>query len=268
MTVTNKLRYSQSEILPHATGEGALVYRVQYSTPPLSRRTCVIAALGLVRLESEASFAQRAYAAVRAALLEMNIYESSAQDLRLDERDLAAKLGVSRTPIREALVRLEHEGLVESVARRGYFIVRKSKDELVEIITVWAALESMAARLITERAADAEIASLRTIFSTFEDGAVAAKLDEYSDANLQFHQRIIELAGSATLAKSAEALLIHVRSIRHRTIAEAVRFERSMVDHMHIIEALERRDGELAERLVRDHALGLAAHVAQHVHDI
>jgi len=221
-----------------------------------------------VRLESEASFAQRAYAAVRAALLEMNIYESAAQDLRLDERDLAAKLGVSRTPIREALVRLEHEGLVESVARRGYFILRPSKEELVEIITVRAALESMAARLITERAPADEIASLRTIFTTFEDGGVFAKLDEYSEANLQFHQRIIELAGSAQLAKSADALLIHVRSIRHRTISENDRFERSMVDHMHIIEALESRNGELAERLVRDHALGLAAHVAQHVHDL
>ena len=205
---------------------------------------------------------------MRAALVEMNIYESPDQDLRIDERDLAEKLGVSRTPIREALARLEHEGLIESVARRGYFIVRKSKEELVEIITVWAALESMAARLITVRATDEEITSLRTIFSTFENGRVFAKLDEYSDANLRFHQRIIELSGSATLAKSADSLLIHVRSIRHRTISENHRFERSMVDHMHIIEALESRDGELAERLVRDHALGLAAHVAQHVHDI
>jgi DNA-binding GntR family transcriptional regulator len=221
-----------------------------------------------VRLESEASFAHRAYVVVRAALMEMNIYESAGQDLRLDERDLAAKLGVSRTPIREALVRLEHEGLVQGIARRGYFIVRKSKGELVEIITVWAALESMAARLITERASDTEIASLRTIFATFEDGGPIAKLDEYSEANLQFHQRIIELAGSATLVKSADALLIHVRSIRHRTISENHRFEKSMVDHMHIIEALESRNGELAERLVRDHALGLAAHVAQHVHDL
>jgi DNA-binding GntR family transcriptional regulator len=198
----------------------------------------------------------------------MNIYESPDQDLRIDERDLAEKLGVSRTPIREALARLEHEGLIESVARRGYFIVRKSKEELVEIITVWAALESMAARLITVRATDEEITSLRTIFSTFENGRVFAKLDEYSDANLRFHQRIIELSGSATLAKVADSLLIHVRSIRHRTISENHRFERSIVDHMHIIEALESHDGELAERLVRDHALGLAAHVAQHVHDI
>ncbi len=225
-------------------------------------------ALGLVPLEGEASFAQRAYAALRAALLEMNIYENADQDLRLDERDLAARLGVSRTPIRDALARLEHEGLVESVPRRGYFIVRKSRDELVEIIKVWAALESMAARLITERASDAEISSLRTIFSTFENGQLAAKLDEYSDANLAFHGRIIELARSATLSKMADSLMIHVRSIRHRTIAEDHRFERSIVDHTHIIEALESRQGELAERLVRDHALGLAAHVAQHVNDI
>jgi DNA-binding GntR family transcriptional regulator len=200
--------------------------------------------------------------------MEMNIYESADQDLRLDERDLAEKLGVSRTPIREALVRLEHEGLVESVARRGYYIVRKSKEELVDVITVWAALESTAARLITDRASDDEIASLRKIFSTFENGTVYAKLDEYSDANVQFHQRIIELSSCATLCKAADGLLIHVRSIRHRTISENHRFERSMVDHMHIIEALESRDGELAERLVRDHALGLAAHVAQYVHDL
>jgi DNA-binding GntR family transcriptional regulator len=225
-------------------------------------------ALGLVRLESEASFAQRAYAALRAALLEMNIYERADQDLRLDERDLAKRLGVSRTPIRDALARLEHEGLVESVPRRGYFILRKNRDELVEIIHVWAALESMAARLITQQAANDEIASLRAIFATFENGQLAAKLDEYSDANLAFHARIIDLARSVTLSRMAEGLMIHVRSIRHRTIAEDHRFERSMVDHMQIIEALEARDGELAERLVREHALGLAAHVAAHVHDL
>jgi len=225
-------------------------------------------ALGVVRLDTEASIAQRAYAALRAALFEMNIYESADQDLRLDERDLAERMGVSRTPIRDALARLEHEGLLESVPRRGYYIVRKSRQELVEIIEVWAALEAMAARLTAQRASDDEIASLRRIFATFENGAIAAKLDEYSDANLAFHSRIIELSRSASLAKLADGLMIHVRSIRHRTISEDHRFERSMVDHMHIIEALESRDAEHAAQLVCDHALGLAAHVAAHVHDI
>ena len=219
-------------------------------------------------IESDASFRRRAYEALRSAIVETNIYETPQEGLRLDERRLAARLGVSRTPIREALARLEHEGLVENVPRRGYFIVRKNKEELVEIITVWAALESMAARLITKNASDEEIASLRTIFATFEDGRLQAKLDEYSDANLRFHQRIVDIAHNEQLRVTADGILIHVRSIRHRTIGEDRRFERSIVDHMHIIEALESRQGELAERLVRDHALGLAAHVARHVNDI
>lgn len=144
---------------------------------------------------------------------------------------------------------------------------RKTKAELVEIITLWAALESMAARLVTERATDDEIGSLRGIFRTFKGAQVSAMLDEYSDANLRFHQQIIDLSHSAVLCKMADELLIHVRSIRDRAISEDRRFERSIVDHMHIIDALEARESDLAERLVRDHALSLADHVAQHVED-
>jgi DNA-binding GntR family transcriptional regulator len=224
--------------------------------------------LPLQPIESEASFRRRAYEALRAAILATNIYESPDEALRLDERRLAAKLGVSRTPIREALARLEHEGLVQNLPRRGYFIVRKNRAELVEIITVWAALESMAARLITVNATDAEITSLRTIFATFEDGRIQAKLDEYSDANLRFHQRIVEISHCKQLVDTAEGILIHVRSIRHRTIGENRRFEKSIVDHMHIIEALEARNADLAERLVRDHAMNLAAHVTQYTQDL
>ncbi len=224
--------------------------------------------LPLEPIESDASFRRRAYEALRAAILATNIYDSAPEALRLDERRLAAKLGVSRTPIREALARLEHEGLVQNLPRRGYFIVRKNRDELVEVITVWAALESMAARLITVRATNDEITSLRTIFATFDDGRLAANLDEYSEANLQFHQRILELSHCAQLARTAEGILIHVRSIRHRSIGENRRFEKSIVDHMQIIEALEARDADLAERLVRDHALNLAAHVTQYTTDL
>ena len=72
------------------------------------------------------------------------------------------------------------------------------------------------------------------------------------------------MARSDVLKRLAENLFIHTRAIRHRTIGEDHRFERSIIDHMQIIEALEARDTELAERLVRDHALNLAADVAQH----
>jgi DNA-binding GntR family transcriptional regulator len=224
--------------------------------------------LELGSIRPDGSIASRVYAEIRGAITAPNMYEIPETALRLDERELAARLGVSRTPVREALLRLQHEGLVRSTPRRGYAIARKSKAELVEIITVWAALEGMAARLVAQRADDAAIASLRSIFARFDGDRIAAQLDEYSEANLRFHARIIELAGCDTLRRTADGILIHVRSIRRRTIGEDHRFERSIVDHMNIIEALELRDADLAERLVRDHALALAAHVEANDNDL
>lgn len=212
------------------------------------------------RLPAGASVAQLAYHALRDAILAMDAYHPDA-DLRLDEKELAAELGVSRTPVRQGLARLEHEGLVRIAPRRGVYIVRKSKREIIEMITIWAALEGMAARLSCERASDQEIASLRALFSTFGDGELRLRLNEYSAANLRFHQRIIELGQSPLLVDMAYSLLVHVRAIRGSTIGDDDRAERSIVDHIHIIEALEARDAELSERLVRDHALDLADHV-------
>jgi DNA-binding GntR family transcriptional regulator len=221
--------------------------------------------LALQAIDAGLSMTDLTYQALKQAITAMNIYDS-AEDLRLDERRLADDLGVSRTPIREAIVRLELEGLVRTVPRRGTFVVRKSKKEVLEIITVWAALESMAARLITLHARDEEIASLRKIFATFQNGRLEAHLDEYSEANIWFHQRIVEMSGCELLRKTADTLLIHMGAIRRRTIGDDARVTRSIIDHMHIIEALEQRETELAERLVRQHALDLAAHVAANVH--
>jgi DNA-binding GntR family transcriptional regulator len=208
-------------------------------------------------LRAEAtSVAELAYRALRDAILAMDVYRPDA-DLRLDEKRLAEALGVSRTPVRQALARLEHQGLVQILPRRGVYIVRKSKAEITETIRAWAALESMAARLVCERASDEEIGSLRALFAEFDEQP-RLHLNEYSEANLQFHQRIIELSRSPVIADLVSGLLLHVRAIRGRMIGEEDRPERSIVDHMHIIEALEARDAELAERLVREHALDLA----------
>src|SRR6185369_7754589 len=95
----------------------------------------------------------------------------SRTDIRLDERQLAQDFGISRTPVREAMAQLEREGFVRSVPRRGVYVVRKTKSEVIEMIQAWAALESMAARLITQHASDADIAGLRRMFATFEGQA-------------------------------------------------------------------------------------------------
>jgi DNA-binding GntR family transcriptional regulator len=153
---------------------------------------------------------------------------------------------------------------VRSVPRRGIYVVRKTKREVIEMITAWAALESMAARLITENAADGDIASLQRMFTKFENGELHAKLDEYSEVNIEFHQTIIRMSRNSVLIALAENLFTHMRMIRMKTIGEKDRADRSIHDHMHIIEALEARDTARAETLVRDHALGLAEHVAKY----
>jgi len=205
------------------------------------------------------------YRALKSAVTSMDIYAGS-EAAKLDERRLAEELGVSRTPIREALSRLEQEGLVATVPRRGAFVVRKTKAEILEMVYAWAALESMAARLATERASDEEIGRLRKLFGDLGGpDSATAQIDEYSDTNVKFHQAIIALSKNQVLQALAETLFVHMRAIRAKTITERDRASRSIIDHMHIIEAIERRDTDLAERLVREHTLGLAEHINDYV---
>ena len=228
------------------------------------KRRIAAAELPVEPIDVNFSLKGRIYSSLKDAITGVDIYADDAE-LRLDERRLSEQLNISRTPVREALARLEQEGLVEIVPRRGIYIVRKSKAEVLEMITVWAALEGMAARLITEVATDKEIASLSELFATFEGDAVRANIDEYSDRNIKFHQALLDLSRCSLLRETADNLFIHMRSIRVRTIGETDRADKSIIDHMHIIEALEARDTELAERLAREHTLNLARHVKKYV---
>jgi len=216
--------------------------------------------LDMPRLDTQASFRDLAYAALKRAITSIDIYDRP-DEVRLDERALSADLGVSRTPIREAMTLLEQEGFVRTLPRRGIYVVRKTKREIVEIITVMAALESMAARLVARGAPDDDIAELRRLMDAFHDGTDGERLEEYSDANIAFHQAIIRMSGCSLLAELTENLFIHMRAIRKVTIHQDNRAARSIVDHMAIIEALEQRDPDEAARLAREHTLGLAAHV-------
>lgn len=220
--------------------------------------------LSIAPIPPSESLKSQAYAALRDAIHRANIYSDDA-DLRLDERDLSSKFGISRTPIREAIAQLEHEGLVQVLSRRGVFIVRKTKPEILEMITVWAALESMAARLACQQATDAEIAALHDLVDDFASDEVAKRMGEYSDANIRFHQAIVRLSGCELIAEMTDRLFFHVRAIRQRTIFEQDRAQRSIVDHKEIISALDVRDTERAERLVRDHTLRLRDHVERYV---
>ncbi len=205
---------------------------------------------------------QQACEAIKRAIMAMDIY-GRGDEIRLDERQLSQDLGVSRTPIREALSVLEQEGFVRSIPRRGIHVVRKSKREVVEMITVWAAIESMAARLAATTASDAELAGLRGLVEAFADDP-SGQLSEYSDANMAFHRAIIRLGGIELMSTLTDSLFIHMRAVRAVTMTQDNRARRSMADHRAIIAALEARDADRAQRLVREHTMGLAAHVEQY----
>ena len=228
------------------------------------RRRSMSADLAVTPIDTGLSLKDKIYDSLKEAITSMNIYADDAE-LRLDERRLSEQLSISRTPVREALARLEQEKLVQIVPRRGVYIVRKTKVEILEMLTVWAALESMSARLITLNATNDAIASLRSLLTSYSEGQVDDHIDEYSENNINFHQAILRMSGNQLICDTADNLFIHIRSIRARTIGEEDRAQRSIVDHMQIVEAIESRDPDLAERLVREHTLNLAKHVDTHV---
>ena len=218
----------------------------------------------IVPLEPSKALKTRVYEALKELIGHMDIY-SSKELIRLDERALGEQLGVSRTPVREAISRLEQEGIVQNIARRGAFLVRKNKQEVLDIVDVWAALESMAARLATSRASDEEIAQLRKNFTSYDGEEARTHIDEYSDTNIEFHQTIIDLGKSELISQMAAQLFFHMRAIRTSTIKDRDRVAQSVMDHTRIIEAIEERDAYHAEQLVRDHALELAKHIERYV---
>jgi|TARA_B110000259_G_scaffold173458_1_gene206772 DNA-binding GntR family transcriptional regulator len=220
---------------------------------------------GITALEPTKALKTRVYDALKEIISGMDIY-TDGEPQRLDERALGEQLGVSRTPVREAISRLEQEGLVKNIARRGTFVVQKTKEEILDMIDVWAALESMAARMATSRSSDEEIAQLRKMQSKYDSAEEnRAHIDEYSEANIEFHQMIIRLGKSPLITQMADQLFFHMRAIRTSTIKERDRLSRSAVDHIRIIEALEERNAHHAEQLVREHAMELARHVEKFV---
>jgi len=160
-------------------------------------------------IQNDPALKDKVFDALRMAVVSMDIYSVKTAP-RLDERKLAEQLGVSRTPVREALSRLEQEGIVQNIPRRGTFVVRKTKKEIIEIIQVWAALESMAARLASLNATDEELAAFRGRCRKYQmdrstDGA---HIDEYSENNIQFHQDIISLSKNEFLISTARRLFV------------------------------------------------------------
>lgn len=177
---------------------------------------------------------------------------------RLIESDLAHALGVSRTVIRTALARLEHEGLVEHERHRGARVRLVGQTEAVEILEARAVLEGLAARLAAQRATADEVTELKEILEGMRRLQDAGDLLGASDENARLHRRLVEIAGHATAHRLISTLNSQMVRFQYRTILLPGRGDLSLSEHAAILDAIAAADPDGAERAMRVHLSSVA----------
>ncbi|MGQ0511212.1 MAG: GntR family transcriptional regulator [Betaproteobacteria bacterium] len=180
----------------------------------------------------------------------------NSEPVSLREADLARRLGVSRTPVREALNRLQQEGLLECEPRRGAKVHPPSDEEYLCWLEIREVMEGSAARRAAERASPEAIAELRRLCEVFEDVDPEADPAHYFEANARFHNLILEQSGASILVRLGKAY-DYFASGRHRATQHLGRLRHSLDEHRQLVDAIARRDGRLAERLAREHVRNL-----------
>jgi len=197
---------------------------------------------------------EQVYETVRELLLDtMGQLE---EPMRLSEEAIASRLGVSRTPVREALVRLGDEGIVQFRPRRGAVLMPVTEHEYREWLGIRTELEGYAARLAALNTTQKDVDRLRELMAPFNRGDADAGPQQYAVANVAFHELLIELSGNALLAKIWK-LFGHRQMLGSRTIERLHRARTSLSEHNALIDAIEARDAQLAERLARQHVASL-----------
>ena len=177
---------------------------------------------------------------------------------KVSEPELAKRYGVSRGPLREAMMRLEAMGLVERIPHVGARIVALSREKLIEIYAVREALEGMAARLACEHITDEELAGLEALLTAHQQHIeqVGGASYFHQQGDFDFHYRVIKASRNTKLiALLCDELYHLLRMYRYQSQRSHSRPEQALKEHRHLLGALQERDGELAEMLIRRHIL-------------
>jgi len=198
---------------------------------------------------SNLSLGSQAYQELRRIILEGQVGPGK----KLNEGELAKALGISRTPIREAINRLEKEGLVEIFPQRGAFVIQFTEKDVYELFLIRENLEGLAARLAAEKVTPAGLAKLETCLEGFKEPFQEKDVQRYSREDFKFHQTIVHLSDARRLMKLVSLLLDHIRMFRLTTRGVPDRMKASLADHRRIIEAMRQKDPEEAERRMRQH---------------
>ncbi|WP_426112597.1 GntR family transcriptional regulator [Massilia sp. PWRC2] len=194
---------------------------------------------------------------LREAIEELIAVGTLAPGQHLDETELAARFGVSRTPIRETLIQLASMGLVVIRPRRGAVVAELGPRQLVEMFETMSELEAVCARLGARRMNEAERAALRAVHAACEAASVSvdADADDYYYRNEAFHHAIYAGSHNQFLIDQALALSRRLRPYRRLQLRVRNRVGASFAEHAALVDAIVDGDGELAARLARDHVM-------------
>lgn len=172
---------------------------------------------------------------------------------RLDEHSLAARFGVSRTPIREAFQKLAVSGLVEQFPRRGVFVCRPGPVELIEMFEVMAELESVCGRLAARRITDAALRDLNDANARCREAVARGDTDAYYRENERFHHIIYAQPGNGFLEQETRRLHRRLKPFRRLQLQLRGRMAQSMSEHEAIVRVLAAGDAAGAAEALRDH---------------
>ena len=176
-----------------------------------------------------------------------------APGARLNERELSERLGVSRTPLREAFRMLAADGLLVQLPNRGAQVVTLSREDVGHAFEVIASLEGLAGELAAARVTDADLADLRALQAGMEQAHMRRDLPGYYRANRAIHERLNAIAGNPILAQSFRTLNARLHALRFRSNLVQAKWDQAVVEHRLMIDALAARDGERLRALLVQH---------------
>jgi DNA-binding GntR family transcriptional regulator len=176
-----------------------------------------------------------------------------APGARLNERELCERLGVSRTPLREAFRMLAAEGLIVQLANRGAQVVALGEDDVRQAFDVMGALEGLAGELACERVTEADLDLLRGMQADMEAAHARRDLPAYYRINRAIHEKVAGIAGNAVLAHTINALNARLHALRFRSNVNRAKWDLAVAEHRDMLAALSARDGGRLRRLLVGH---------------
>lgn len=172
---------------------------------------------------------------------------------RLMEIQLAEELGVSRTPIREALRKLELEGFIVMVPRKGAYVADISVKDITDVFEIRAALEGLAAVLAAERITNEELEEMERLLAEKAEAISKGDLERLVEADTKFHEAIYKASRNEKLAAIINNLREQIQRYRATSLAHPGRMQHSLEEHRSIVEAIQSRDINLARQVAQDH---------------